>query len=93
MWLGGRAFHMKFQNGLTNDIEWWLIEMHSKYPETFNTGAWEGSCTDLAIDKLYAERGIRIGKYQEWDAAQEAARPPKKRSKAPILVLQRGRRK
>src|SRR5258707_4843191 len=30
MALGQDAFNRKFQSGLTNEIAWWLIEMHSK---------------------------------------------------------------
>jgi hypothetical protein len=69
--LGQRTFNSKFQSmrapaahGLSNNIAWWLIEMHSKYPDTFNVGSWEGSCGYLAIDKLYAERGVPIGKFR-----------------------------
>jgi hypothetical protein len=53
--LGEAAFNRKFQKGLTNQIEWWLVEMHSKYPNTFNVGSWEGSCGRLSIDKLRAK--------------------------------------
>ena len=58
------------------------IKMHSKYPGTFNVRSWEGSCTDLGIDKLYAERGVPVGGYQEWRAAEASkkraagGRPP-----------------
>ncbi|MEY9131925.1 hypothetical protein ACVMII_000793 [Bradyrhizobium diazoefficiens] len=55
---------------MPNTIAWWLIEMHSKYPDTFNVGSWEGSCGYLAIDKLYAARGVPIGKYREWQQAE-----------------------
>ncbi|WP_426615365.1 DUF3102 domain-containing protein [Bradyrhizobium sp. McL0616] len=75
--LGLRSFNRKFQSGLTSTIEWWLIEMHSKYPDTFNYGSWEGSCGHLAIDKLYAARGIPLGKFQEWEAEQAAAKAAK----------------
>jgi hypothetical protein len=68
MYLGGLVFG-KFQKGLSNDIAWWLIEMHSKYSDTFNVSSWEGSCGHLAIDRLYAERNVPVGKYQEWKAA------------------------
>jgi hypothetical protein len=69
---GWDGLNSKFQSGLSNRIEWWLVKMHSKYPDTFNVGAWEGSCMNLAIDKLYAARGIPVGKYQEWRAKQDA---------------------
>jgi hypothetical protein len=72
MALGQDAFNRKFQSGLTNEIAWWLIEMHSKYPDTFNVGSWEGSCGHLAIDKLYEARGIPVGKFQEWEAERTA---------------------
>jgi hypothetical protein len=47
-------------SGLTknSEIERWLVEMHSKYPDTFNVGAWEGSCDYHSIDKLRARHGI-----------------------------------
>lgn len=69
MRLGQEAFNRKFQHGLTNEIAWWLIRMHSKYPDTFNVGSWEGSCNYLALDKLYEDRGVPVGKYQEWKDA------------------------
>jgi Spy/CpxP family protein refolding chaperone len=69
MHLGGLVFGRKFQKGLSNDIAWWLIEMHSKYSDTFNVSSWEGSCGHLAIDRLYAERNVPVGKFQEWKAA------------------------
>jgi hypothetical protein len=72
MQLGNTAFNRKIQSGLSNRIEWWLIEMHSKYPDTFEVSAWEGSCGHLAIDKLYERRGIPVGKYQEWKAERDA---------------------
>jgi hypothetical protein len=82
MQLGQLAFNSKFQSmrapaarGLSNDIAWWLVKMHSKYPDTFNVGAWEGSCNALAIDKLYAERGVPIGKFEEWQAERNKAKP------------------
>jgi hypothetical protein len=72
---GSASFNRKFQHGLDNATEWWLIKMHSKYPDTFDYDAWEGSCGDLAIDKLYAKRGIPVGKYwereAEWAAKEE----------------------
>ena len=58
------------QPAMPNGIAWWLIEMHSKYPDTFNVGSWEGSCGYLAIDKLYAARGVPIGKFREWQQAE-----------------------
>jgi ParB-like chromosome segregation protein Spo0J len=55
--LGSAAFNRKFHKGLTSHIKWWLVEMHSKYPDTFNVGSWEGSCGHLSIDNLRAQRG------------------------------------
>ena len=55
--LGEAAFNRKFQKGLTSQIGWWLVEMHSKYPDTFNVGSWEGSCGHLSIDNLRAKHG------------------------------------
>jgi hypothetical protein len=75
MWLGNQAFNRKFQSGLNNHIAWWLIEMHSKYPDTFNASSWEGSCGELALDRLYEDRGIPVGKYAEWKAAGAKAKP------------------
>jgi hypothetical protein len=63
------AFGRAFQRDLSNRAAWWLIEMHSKYPDTFNAGAWEGSCGPLSIDKLYACRDIPVGQFVEWNAA------------------------
>jgi ParB-like chromosome segregation protein Spo0J len=57
MRLGTAAFNRKFQSGLTGQIELWLVEMHEKYPATFNARAWEGSCGDLSIDKLRVKHG------------------------------------
>jgi hypothetical protein len=64
---------------MPNTIAWWLIEMHSKYPDTFNVGSWEGSCGPLAIDKLYAQRGVPIGKYREWKQAERNKAKPKRK--------------
>ena len=70
--IGMNSFRRAIQGMGSNTVSWWLIEMHSKYPETFNTAAWENSCGVLAIDKLYKERGVPFGKYQEWAAEQDA---------------------
>jgi hypothetical protein len=53
--LGETVFNRKFQKGLTSQIECWLVDMHGKYPDTFNAGSWEGSCGHLSIDKLRAK--------------------------------------
>jgi hypothetical protein len=45
---------------MPNDLVLWLIEMSEKYPDTFDRGAWEGSCTHRSLDKLKAEQGIRV---------------------------------
>ena len=70
--IGMNSFSRAISGGGSNAVSWWLIEMHSKYPDTFNVRAWENRCGVLAIDKLYAERGVPIGKFQEWAAEQDA---------------------
>jgi hypothetical protein len=78
LFLGWEAFNRKFQSGLTSRIEWWLVEMHSKYPDTFNVYAWEGSCGGLSIENLYSARGIPVGKYREWEEQRQAAKIAKR---------------
>jgi hypothetical protein len=70
--IGMNSFNRAIRGTGSNTVSWWLIEMRSKYPDTFNVRAWENSCHVLAIDKLYAERGVPIGKYQEWAAEHDA---------------------
>jgi hypothetical protein len=63
IWLGMAAVGRKFRSGLakSSEIERWLVEMHGKYPDTFNAGSWEGSCGPLSIDKLRSKYGIPTG--------------------------------
>ena len=70
------------QPAMPNGIAWWLVEMHSKFPDTFNVGSWEGSCGHLTIDKLYAVRGVPIGKFREWQQAERNKRREAKRDTA-----------
>jgi hypothetical protein len=67
---------------MPNSIAFWLIEMHSKYPDAFNVGAREGSCSGRALDKL-----VPIGKYREWAAIRKA----KKKRKGRVSASKRNR--
>jgi hypothetical protein len=69
---GMQSFSRAVAGSGSNAVSWWLIEMHSKYPDTFNVTAWENSCDFLSIENLYAERGVPFGEYQEWEAEQDA---------------------
>jgi hypothetical protein len=77
LWLGCRAFNRGFKRSgeVDNDTAWWLIEMHSKHPDTFNVGAWHGSCAASAIDVLYADRCVPVGKLKEWQAEKASMKP------------------
>jgi hypothetical protein len=57
-WLGALTYQKNISSGrkMQKRVAGWLIEMRSKYPGTFNVGAWEGSCGHLALDKLYGEQ-------------------------------------
>ena len=68
---GMQSFSRAVTGSGSNTVSWWLIEMHSKYPDTFNVSAWENSSGFLAIENLYAERGVPFGEYQEWEADQD----------------------
>lgn len=69
---GMQSFSRAVTGSGSNAVSWWLIEMHSKYPDTFNVTAWEHSSDVLSIENLYAERGVPLGEYQEWEAEQAA---------------------
>ena len=42
--IGMNSFSRAISGGGSNAVSWWLIEMHSKYPDTFNVRAWENRC-------------------------------------------------
>jgi hypothetical protein len=69
--IGMQSFSRAVRGPGSNTVSWWLIEMHSKYPDTFNVTAWENSAGVLSIENLYAERGVPFGKYQEWEEDAE----------------------
>src|SRR3954462_10971576 len=41
--IGMNSFNRAMKGLGSNTVSWWLIEMHSKYPDTFNVRAWENS--------------------------------------------------
>src|SRR5262249_4936923 len=81
--LGTVAFNGKFQKGLTGKIESWLVDMHSKDPNTVNGRGWEGSCGDLSIEKLYAKHRpeARARGSDEEEMAKRRAADEQRRAK------------